>query len=99
MDNAVFCFPFLDGTQGTVYVIGVSPLQVLDSTLAATCSACLRASALATIAAYSWIESPRLAKTEQVSRNRFHHVVKLKLPEAVDAELLRWLNDAYKLSR
>lgn len=45
------------------------------------------------------IESPRLAKTEQVSRNRFHHVVKLKLPEAIDAELLRWLNDAYKLSR
>lgn len=44
------------------------------------------------------IESPRLAKTERISRNRFHHLVKLQSSEAIDAELLRWLKDAYQLS-
>jgi hypothetical protein len=44
------------------------------------------------------IDNPRVTKTEQVSRNRFHHLVKLERPEAVDVELLKWLKDAYQLS-
>lgn len=44
------------------------------------------------------IESLRVTKTEQVSRNRFHLLVRLEAPEEIDAELLKWLKDAYNLS-
>jgi hypothetical protein len=44
------------------------------------------------------IESSRVNKTEQVSRNRFHLLVKLETPKEIDAELLKWLKDAYILS-
>lgn len=44
------------------------------------------------------MDNPRVTKTEQVSRNRFHHLVKLENPEEIDAELLKWLKDAYQLS-
>lgn len=44
------------------------------------------------------IDNPRITKTEKVSRNRFHHLVKLEKPEDVDSELLKWLTDAYQLS-
>jgi len=44
------------------------------------------------------VESSRVTKTEQVSRNRFHLLIKLESPKAIDAELLKWLKDAYKLS-
>ena len=35
---------------------------------------------------------------EQTSAKRFHHEVKLTLPAEVDAELVKWLKDAYALS-
>jgi len=44
------------------------------------------------------IESSRVTKTEQVSRNRFHLLIKLESLKEIDSELLRWLKDAYKLS-
>ncbi|HYN90020.1 MAG TPA: DUF5655 domain-containing protein [Ardenticatenaceae bacterium] len=44
------------------------------------------------------VESPRIAKSEQVSRNRFHHLVRLESADDVDAELLAWLKEAYELS-
>jgi len=44
------------------------------------------------------IESSRVTKTEQVSRNRFHLLVKIEAPKEIDEELLRWLKDAYALS-
>jgi hypothetical protein len=44
------------------------------------------------------ISSPRIHKSEQVSANRFHHEVKLQLAAEVDAELMKWLKDAYALS-
>ena len=44
------------------------------------------------------IESPRVRKVEQVSKNRFHNELLLESPNDVDAELLRWLEDAYGLS-
>ena len=44
------------------------------------------------------LSSPRIHKSEQTSANRFHHEVKLTSPAEVDAELVRWLKDAYALS-
>ncbi len=44
------------------------------------------------------LENPRVTKTEQVSRNRYHHLIKLEKPEEVDVELRKWLKDAYQLS-
>ncbi len=44
------------------------------------------------------VSSPRIHKSEQVSANRFHHEVKLLSAADVNAELLKWLKDAYALS-
>ena len=44
------------------------------------------------------VSSPRIHKSEQVSANRFYHEVKLLSAADVDAELLKWLKDAYALS-
>ena len=44
------------------------------------------------------IDSDRIAKSEQVSKHRFHNEVKLSTPEEVDAELASWLRDAYRLA-
>ena len=43
------------------------------------------------------IDSPRITKTEQVSKNRFHNELKLSYPDEIDEELLGWLKDAYAL--
>ena len=42
-------------------------------------------------------EDPRLAKTEQVSRNRYHNEIKIATPNEVDGELIAWLKEAYTL--
>jgi len=44
------------------------------------------------------IKDARVDKSEQISRNRFHHRVKLTTPDAIDAQVLKWLKDAYDLS-
>lgn len=44
------------------------------------------------------IESPRVTKAERLSARRFHQKVKLSSPGDVDAELVRWLANAYELS-
>ena len=44
------------------------------------------------------IEHPRVQKSEQVSRNRYHNMVRLDSPDGVDTELLAWLQDSYALS-
>ena len=44
------------------------------------------------------IDSPRIFKSEQVSKNRYHEEIKLRDPEEVDAEVLAWLKAAYELS-
>ncbi len=44
------------------------------------------------------LSSPRIHKSEQASANRFHLEAKLTSPTEVDAELLKWLKDAYALS-
>jgi hypothetical protein len=44
------------------------------------------------------IDSPRITKSEQVSKSRYHQEVKLESPDEIDAELLSWLKAAYHLS-
>lgn len=44
------------------------------------------------------IASPRLSKTEQVSRNRYHHTLKVESLAALDGEVQGWLADAHRLS-
>ena len=44
------------------------------------------------------LPGPRIHKSEQTSAHRFHHEVKLTSPAEVDAELVKWLQDAYALS-
>ena len=44
------------------------------------------------------IMSPRIAKSEQVSRNRWHLDLKLMSPEEIETELLRWLRASYELT-
>jgi len=44
------------------------------------------------------IEHPRITKIEQQSMRRFMHTVKLEKEGDIDAELLKWLKDAYALA-
>ena len=44
------------------------------------------------------IDSSSLTKSEQVSRNRFHHTMKLTTPRALTEDVKCWLKDAYDLS-
>ena len=45
------------------------------------------------------IDSPRIAKSEQISRSRWHHVMKLTTPQELqEEEVLGWLKDSYRLS-
>ena len=43
------------------------------------------------------IESPRVGRIEQVSKNRFHNEIRLASPADVDEELIGWLREAYAL--
>lgn len=43
------------------------------------------------------LDSPRTAKTEQVSKNRWHNEIKIESPDAVDGEVQTWLREAYNL--
>jgi hypothetical protein len=43
------------------------------------------------------IVSPRIAKTEQVSKSRFHNEIKIAHADDIDAEVLAWLRTAYQL--
>ncbi|MEO8129304.1 MAG: DUF5655 domain-containing protein, partial [Bryobacteraceae bacterium] len=48
-----------------------------------------------TIKAAQPIARARIAKAEQVSKNRWHLDVKLTSLEQIDAELIAWLREAY----
>jgi hypothetical protein len=43
------------------------------------------------------IESERVLKVEQVSKNRFHNQIRIQDTRNIDVELIKWLQDAYKL--
>jgi len=44
------------------------------------------------------VESSRITKIEQHSARRWMHTVRLESESDVDAELLKWLRDAYSLA-
>ena len=44
------------------------------------------------------LHGDRIAKSEQVSKNRYHNEVKLSTPDEIDTELVGWLKDAYALA-
>lgn len=44
------------------------------------------------------IEHVRIRKREQVSKSRYHHLVRLTTVNELDKELLSWLKDAYEIS-
>lgn len=52
---------------------------------------------LLTIKAQEPIQNPRILKSEQVSRNRWHLELKLLGMEEIDEELLSWVRQAYEL--
>ncbi len=45
------------------------------------------------------IDDPRITRVQQLSARRFEHTVKLAKKSDVDAQLLKWLKDAYELSK
>jgi hypothetical protein len=45
------------------------------------------------------IDDPRISKHQQLSARRFEHTVKLEKESDVDDQLLKWLKDAYALSK
>jgi hypothetical protein len=51
-----------------------------------------------TIKANEPLKSPRIHRSEQASAHRYHHELKLNSPSDVDAELMQWLQNAYRLS-
>ena len=44
------------------------------------------------------ITSPRLSKVEKFSAHRWMHYMKLEQPGEIDAELVKWLSDAYQIA-
>ena len=53
---------------------------------------------LLTIKADHQIHNPRIEKFEQISARRFYHKVRIWSSNEFDAELYRWLKDAYTLA-
>jgi hypothetical protein len=45
------------------------------------------------------IDDPRITRVQQLSARRFEHTVKLEKESDVDDQLLKWLKDAYELSK
>jgi Domain of unknown function (DUF5655) len=45
------------------------------------------------------IDDPRITRQQQLSARRFEHTVKVEQESDVDARLLKWLKDAYELSK
>jgi hypothetical protein len=45
------------------------------------------------------IDNPRITRVQQLSARRFEHTVKLENVRDVDEQLLKWLKDAYELSK
>lgn len=43
------------------------------------------------------IKNPRILKSEQVSKNRYHNELKVEKPADINMELLAWLKTAYEL--
>lgn len=44
------------------------------------------------------LQSERIAKSEQVSKNRYHNEIKIISRDEINAELIEWLEEAYTLA-
>jgi hypothetical protein len=44
------------------------------------------------------LQTERVAKSEQVSKNRYHNEIKIASADDIDAELIDWLREAYALA-
>ena len=51
-----------------------------------------------TLKAEAHIESPRIHRSDQASARRWHVEIRLREPREVDAELRRWISQAYALA-
>ena len=51
-----------------------------------------------TLKATKRVVSPRVRRAEQASANRWHLEIPIASPDEVDAELRRWIRDAYDLA-
>ena len=56
-----------------------------------------RSHLLITIKAAAPIDSPRIVKVEQVSKNRWHCEVKVSAETEIDEELTTWMRTAYEI--
>ena len=56
-----------------------------------------RSHLLLTIKTAAPIDSPRIVKVEQVSKNRWHCEVKLSVETEIDGDLTTWMRTAYDL--
>ena len=45
------------------------------------------------------LDDPRITRVQQLSARRFEHTVKVESEGDVDEQLLKWLKDAYELSK
>jgi uncharacterized protein DUF5655 len=57
-----------------------------------------RSSLILTLKSATDVRSPRIAKREQASANRWHVEVRLERPAQVDRQLTSWLKAAYELA-
>jgi hypothetical protein len=44
------------------------------------------------------IDDPLIIKSEQISRSRWHHIVRVARPEDLDGKIIAWIRDAFVLS-
>jgi hypothetical protein len=57
-----------------------------------------RSALILTLKSASDVRSPRIAKREQASANRWHLEVRLEQPSDVDTQIKTWLRTAYELA-
>ena len=90
-------------------LVALKPLGLFGIEEKKTCIHLVRGSAFAgvhfrkrhlliTVKAAGPIANTRIAKSEQVSKNRWHHDLKLTDGAEIDAELIAWLRASYELA-
>jgi Domain of unknown function (DUF5655) len=57
-----------------------------------------RESLILTVKATTALDDSRIRKSEQASANRWYHYIKISDPAEIDASLIGWLKDSYKIS-
>lgn len=101
-DPAVFAiFERLTKVLGKLGPIKIEPHQTSIHLVHKTAFAGVmtrRTFLLLTIKSDTPVLGPRIHKSEQTSRNRYHHEVRITTRKEIDQELLGWLKKAWELS-